>query len=229
MNSQNFDPVFEAMLRQAVRDNVYEEAASVPDDETLATMFTISQKHDKRMRHLCAREDRREMFSAFMRPAKNVAVFALVAITVLFGALMLNIDARAAVKEVIIEWYEQFTRFVGIGDVEPNGSRDWSPEYLPDGYVEVNVFESTLMVKEYENDDGGYFTFQFFFDSNELQVDNEESEYSTEEINGIIYYVFEAEDERKSCRITWFADGYTFNISGYLDVEELLEIAKSVK
>ena len=229
MKPQDFDPIFEAMLRQALRDNIYEEAESVPHDDVLKTMFTISKRHESRMRRLCEREDRREQLRGIMRPVRRVAVFAMVLITVLFSALMLNTTVRAAVREVIIEWYEQFTQFIGIQDNDPDESFDWSPEYLPEGYNEVSVIEGVPTIKEYEDENATLLLLRFSPESNDLRVDNEESEYSTEEIGNIIYYIFDAEPERKPKTIIWFREGYRFNLSGFIEVDELLNIAKSVK
>lgn len=82
MKPHEFDPIFEAMLRQAVRDNVYEEAETVPGDDVLATMFSISEAHDARMRKLCKREDRREHRHAILYPLKKVAIAAMLVITI---------------------------------------------------------------------------------------------------------------------------------------------------
>jgi len=229
MTTYKFDPVFEAVLRQAVRDNIYEEAESVPDDDVLATMFTISEKHNARMRRLCAHEDRREQLRSIMKPTRKIAVAAMIAIAILFGALLTNPTVRAAVGEVIIEWYEKFTRFTGGGNDEFIEPRDWSPTYLPEGYVEVSVFEGDTIMKSYEDANENLLMFKYSWEDNDLLVDNEESEYSTTEIGGITYYVFDTDVIHKPLKIIWFNKGFSFYLSGYLDTETLLDIAKSVE
>ena len=229
MSVNSFNTVFEALLRQAIVDNLYELAASVPPNEVLDTMFTVSERHDKCMRKLCAREDRREQIHGIMKPIRKIAVAAVVAIVILFGALMLNSDVRAVVAEVIIEWYGQFTRFIGAGENAPAESNDWSPTYLPDGYKEVSLFIGDHTKVEYEDENGTLLIFKFSPDDNDLRIDNEETEYTEEKIDGITYYVFTADAERKPNKITWFYMGYSFYLSGYIGTEILLNIATSTK
>lgn len=229
MKPQEFDPIFEAMLRQAVRDNIYEEAESVPNDNVLSEMFTISEKHDARMRRLCAREDRRELVHSITRPLKKTAVFLLIVVTILSSALMLNTNVRAAVVEVVVEWYEQFTRFVGIASDEPTEKTSWEPSYLPEGYVEVSRIEDVLSSIIFEDDTSTSLKFTYSIADRSLDVDNEEAEYTPSKIDGITYYIFDAKDDRKSNRVVWICEGYSFYLSGYLTIDELLETAKSVK
>ena len=233
MNTDSFSPAFEALLRQALLDNINERIAAIPPDDELDTMFTLSAEHDERMRKLCAREDRKDRIRVAMHPLRRVAVFVLIMFFVLFGVLMTSPDVRAAVKEVIIEWYDQFTRFTGnpseVSIDNATETVNWSPSFLPDGYFEVGFYDGETPTTEYENGEGMLLLFKYSIAENELLVDNEETVYAEVPDEGIIYYVFEATDARKSNRVVWVREGYSFFLNGYVDTDILLETAKSVE
>ena len=48
------DEIFDAMFRQAVIDNFYEEYNALPPIEELREKYTFSERHEKRMNELFA-------------------------------------------------------------------------------------------------------------------------------------------------------------------------------
>lgn len=142
---------------------------------------------------------------------------------------MLNPTVQAAVRETIIEWYEEFTRFVGVGSVESTETSSWAPSYLPEGYVEVSRLESDVVTIRYENDRAILLTLIYSNELNDFRVDNEGAEYVTEEIDGIMYYCFIAEEIRKPSNVVWTSDGYSFDLNGCLDIDELLRVSVSIQ
>ena len=85
-NLENDDDIlFEAMLKQAVIKSHMKELAALPPEEELRKMYTFSERHNKRMRKLFAKERRRAIFADVYRYAKLAAAVICVATTVIFS------------------------------------------------------------------------------------------------------------------------------------------------
>lgn len=232
MNQKEFDHKLDAVIKQALLLQIERDIAALPPDDEARKMNLIRPEFDAKMRRICARSDRRDRMKPVLQTARRVAIAAMVAIAILFGTLMTNTAVRATIVEVIVEWYEQFTRFVGISSEEEAKhieARSWSPAYLPEGYMEVSRFESDSTIVEYEDHDGNLLLLRYTVEINDLTVDNEETIYSTIEVDEITYYLSEAASEAKPNVLVWFEAGYRLNLSGHLDVDTLLSVAVSTK
>jgi len=81
------DSVFEAMLRHALLENLYEEIDSLPPDDELASLYTFSEAHTKRMERLFAREALKGKLFAV---AKLIGIIATVVATVIAIAVTIQ-------------------------------------------------------------------------------------------------------------------------------------------
>ena len=134
-NSRANDNVFDALFKQAVIDNFEEQLDSLSQDAEPSMQYTFSTEHEKRMSMLFAKEKRKEVLRTTVKWGRRVAAIFLIAVTVLFGSLMLVPEARAVIVGTIIEWFDQYTRFTSTIPTTDESSLE--PTYIPDGFFEV--------------------------------------------------------------------------------------------
>ena len=155
----------------------------------------------------------------------------LVAVTLLFGALLTNQDVRASVVRTIVEWYQQFTWFRFEGHVAPLNIEGWRVTYLPDGFVEhQNITLGNLMtIIEFTNDQNETIVLEFAYsEATSISVDNENARYEMVLYHGMEMHVFHDTSGYQRNNILWHNLGYAFLLQSYLPVEDMLRIAVSV-
>jgi len=221
------DSVFEALFKQAVIDNFYEELDSLPPDEELSKTYTFSPEHEARMQRLFARELRRERIQNFAKWSKRVAAVILITVTVLFAAMMFVPQVRAVVVETITEWYEKFVSFTS--STSETEKTNLEPGYIPEGFFEIlrDEKETTTTIIFY-NDEGVMIAYQSFRAKGSLAVDNEKVLYEVQTINKIEYHIFVSTDDGGENTIVWDMDSQRYKITSTISVAELVVIALSV-
>jgi hypothetical protein len=221
----------DAILRAAVIKsyerglNEYQDAERQNSDE-----ICFSEAHKKRMRRLFLMERLRRTAYRTRRAAYKTAVAASIAIAALALAALTHGSVRAAVRGLVAEWHDAFTKFHSEGSSENAKKNAWAPEYIPDGFVETNSdFGAEYSEIWYENTDSVYIYFLAYISGRgSVSVDNEHAKYEALIVNGIEYQVFRSTDADSASHILWTANGYDFFLSSGTDPEVLLEIAFSV-
>ena len=222
------DSVFEALFRQAVIDNFNEELNSIPSNDELAKQITFSPEHETRMKKLFTRDERKERTRTIIKWARRAVAVILIAVTVLFGALMFVPSVRALVIETVTEWYEKFVTFTSRA---PEAEKmNLEPGYLPEGFYEI-VRDEVGMTETiiFENGEGKLIVFQSTRTSDNVSIDNENNNYEVRLIGGIEYHVFAAINSEAENTVLFDIYGQRFIISSSISVDELLFIASSIK
>ena len=221
------DSVFEALFRQAVIDNFNEELNSIPSNDELAKQITFSPEHEARMKKLFTRDERKERTRTIIKWARRAVAVILIAVTVLFGALMFVPSVRALVIETVTEWYEKFVTFTSRA---PEAEKmNLEPGYLPEGFYEIvrDERDTTAMII-YENKDGIVITFQSSMATDTAFIDNENNYYKVQIINGVEYHTFNAINDDDENTVLWDTYGQRFIISSSISIDEMLNIATSI-
>lgn len=217
------DSIFDALFERAVIDNFNEELDSLPPYEEMVKIYTFSERHEQRMKRLFARERRKEQFHAFKKVSRRVAAVLLIAITLLSAALMLTPQVRAAVTQMIIEWFDEFTRFTFTGTItSPEGLE---PTYIPDGFWEDFRHEdeaSTIII--FANIDGKEIYFESAHAVGLFSIDNENAIYELRTIDGIDYHVLTAISEDYENSIMWEFGGRRYYLRSTITYVEYLQI-----
>jgi hypothetical protein len=228
----NNDGLFEAILRQAVIKNHENEIAAIPTDEELRKLYTFSDEHNRKMKKMFSADRRQEAFVVIFKWTKVAAITICISASVLFSALLTSAEFRKAVGDVIVTRFERFTKFESLEANDNFIERDWSPEYIPTGFVLHDNYEvGEIKGIEFINADNIMIDFMYMPSGFSTSVDNEHLGYSIIVENGIIYHLFEAtsENERYENMIVWDMNGYRFMITSNYNVDELMKIAFSVK
>ncbi|NLY48224.1 MAG: DUF4367 domain-containing protein [Clostridiales bacterium] len=232
MSNEISDLVFEALFRQAVIDDFIDEISSFPPDDVLAMEYPLSPAFELRMKKLFALDRRKEAAKTIIRYAKKAAVIVFVIISLLFGALMLNPEVRAAVSKVIIEWYEQFTRISFRSEATDTSKKlKLKPSYIPDGYTEYSfvVFNNMTDIS-YINDAKDKIVFSSRPSDNipYITVDNEKHDITEISVDGNKAFVIKSRDNKLTNGLIYKYNGYVVEIWGVISVDELLKMAESI-
>lgn len=234
MNSEINDELFEVLLKHAVHEYWEDYMASLPSEEEMARLYPISPEFDKKMLRLCAKLERERLYKRLPVMLKKAAAFFLVFVGVISSALILSPTVRASVKEVITQVFSQYTQYEYTADSKSIKSKQFELAYIPGGYQLIKTdfgIDETTVYRKYENERGELLYFDSFKADTSMTtyVDNEHSVYSQIEFNGIKADLYEANVSGSPSSVLWIEDGYSFNITGYLQKDELIKMAKSLK
>jgi hypothetical protein len=224
------ETLFEALLRRAVIDDHMDEMASIPSERDLKELYTFSAHHEARMRVLLRQERRRERMKALFVAARRAAIIIALLGTIVFGSLLTNSEVRATVRNVIVEWFDRFTRYSyneGMSAVE---GIEWTFEYLPEGYTEsIRIDLGSFIYIAYTDDENNEISLQYALASDiSFGVDNEHSTFEILDLGDIEFYVYTAVSTDNPSIVIWLQDGYAMNLTGYIEVEKLINMAKTI-
>lgn len=221
--------LFDALFRQAVIDNYEEELSVIPTKKELSTLYSLSDEHIARMKRLFSQAERLEMLRSAAKWTRRCVAVVIVGFVVLFGVLMTVPEVRATVKSVIIEWFDQFTKFTS-GQDSTKESLEWEPSYVPEGFTEDERYgDFGRLTIWYLDSKGNSIVFAYINQSDSVSVDNENRDFYEVEVTGTTYYIFESETSDKGNTVIWDKEGYRFTIEGQSPGGELLNTAKSVE
>lgn len=225
------DVVFEALFRQAVIDDFNEEIDSIPTNEQLAKIYTFSPEFEIRMKKLFLKDRRRGLLKNTMLYSRRVASVLIIVLGLLFGTLLFNTEVRAAVGKVLVEWYEKFTSFTFNDDEVIDEKKDWTLNYLPEGY-ELKNYEVLGRITniEFINEQGGKIRFSYHPEGSitNISVDNENHKIDRCEILNNEAYCISAVDDKFDNGVIWNMNGHTFDLWGKIPLDELKKVAESI-
>jgi len=226
------DPAFEALFRQAVIDEYKEDIDSLPSNEELKKLYPVSAKFDFKMRKIIARYRRKGIYKNIIKHTQKVAVVFLIISTVLFGMLMTNPEVRAAVGNVIVEWFETFTSITFSRQEETKTEQNkLHPEYLPDGFTitsSLELLDLTRIIFSNESDN----EIRFMYSANDIltniSIDNEHHIIEDFIINSSAAFIATATDADFDNGIVFIYENYVVEVWGKISVEELIKIAETI-
>lgn len=205
----------------------------LPDDETLSGI-TLSPDFCAKMERLLTRR-KRGFYVLFGTVGRRVASI-LIALLVTATAVTVSVKAwREAVLDFFSEVFEKYTQ-VTFEDKTPRANEPVkvvfiarTPTYIPKGYV-VEREETNLDLYRvtYTNPAVQHsirYT-QRHRESGDLRVDTEGVQYEEIAIGdyrGITY------SNKETTTVVFSDDSYTYTLSGYCTLEELIQIAKSIQ
>lgn len=231
MNSHEFDStLFDAVFAQAVIKNFEDELKEIPPRQELEKMYSFSVSHIAKMKKLFRQEKRRDIFRKIGIWGRSTAAVIVIAMALLLGALLLSPQVRAAVSEVIIQWYEKFTSFTsGTTEQTDIDNLEFWPTYLPEGFSRHEVLQSgSINEINFFNTEGNDITLVYLESAGAIAVNNENVIYSTVTNNNFVYHIFESKEEGTRSSIVWDMNGYRFTILSEYPIKELQKMAVSI-
>lgn len=166
---------------------------------------------------------------------RSAACFLLV-VSLSFGSLMaFSPQARAWVTSWFTEWYEDHVTYRFTGETLPTEAlQDWTPGYLPEGYVQTDYIDLPGVVSIlYNNDDPTMeieFSYQLLTEGGGEHLDNERHTPSPATIRGVQGEFWEATDGSQNF-LVWFDEEskHAFLLMSRQPCDVLIQIAESVE
>lgn len=216
---------FDMLLKEAVIREFKSEISSTSLED-----FFPSREFEDKMKLLFKKNRREAFLKRFSFLIKRAAMYILIIMGILTTLFVFNEDVRARV-EIIIEWFEDHTKF----------------EFHPDGVdMERKEFDLNIIPKEYkikEIDDLGSLQVVFLLDSSgnkimltynttdsseSIAIDNEHGNFGTTYIDGYEIITLEGHSIEDMSFVMWEMDGYRISIDGEVPIDNLLGLAKII-
>lgn len=164
---------------------------------------------------------------------KRTAIAAMLALCCTGVLVSVNPSARATVLSWVREFYENAIVYRFFGDSQDKQLPELEINYLPSGYSEDSTTEThTSKTMVFSNGDVLLFIdWWILSDSSALQAQTEGAAVILTTVNGHDAEIIVPNNSNETTDLLWADDehGIGFMISGYLEIEELLNIAESIK
>ncbi len=232
MNHDQLQLSVDALLALAVMEAEVREMAELPSLNEMNRNFDPSTAFQARIKRVIRKKDKKERRRKTNFYIKRTLTV-LAASVALFSCVMLPVKAvRQSVVETFIEWRDKFSSIVfsskGNAVTELPGTIEL--KYVPKGYQlqETVSFDRSFFKLKYTNDARNYFSVSITVigDNYINNVDNEHSQYYSLEFDGIQALWVAGQDE--SNFLIWNKDNLAYNVSGSLDITELICIAQGI-
>lgn len=225
------DVVFETLFRQAVIDDFNEEIDSIPSEEELTQIYSLSSRFEIGIKKLLAKDRKKDFLKKFINAGRKTASIFLIGLGLLYGILLLNSEVRATTEDVLVGWYKQFTSFTIRDDEFIDRDKDWILNYLPQGYVLENLWVrgwTTYMEFTNTQRDKIRFSYTPGEEGTDVLVDEELDRVYTSKVLGKEAFFVKSTDEELDNGLIWNKQGYNFDLWGKFSMEELIKIAESL-
>ena len=213
-------------LRKALALYEKEWLASLPSDEELEGMYTMSPRFMRRMARLFSRQSK--PYYPYVNRAWKRALIAAVLALLLFAASMSVSAIREPVLRFVIEVYEKFASLFFDTEHVIIERVDYRPTNLPEGYSlkEEELLELVAIV-HYENAEGSVISFrQYPLRRVEIQANTEGVAFDEIEINGSVGILYQNKGVNN---LVWSEGPNSFWLIANLNKADMTNIALSVQ
>jgi len=234
--------LFDEALKIVVQERIKKEIDEY-NDITETEKHKFSPEFEEKMAQLLKRGkkfkgDRRK---ASLKILKRTAVIVLVLISVTIASLLSVKAIRIEIYNFITTLYKNFIeiRFTNtedesrIPDLPPEAIEDiYLPDYIPDGYGEEKIEKFYNQIRAvYINKDNEKISYYQKLLNCPISIDGEDYAASDVSINGICgkIYKFDKTDGVLYYTVVWHDDKYFYCLYSFLDEEETIKVAASVK
>ena len=230
----------EALLKLVVYEAVKAKSAEYMA-EAAAADIDISETADARAKKLIDKEYRKHRIKSSGKTAtkliQRVAVAAAVVITVTFGVTMSVQALRDNYTRFLMTFDAESTRLEHIQEnfdgnrIESGqqlGIDQHAPTYIPEGFIvkSLTMTDGDMDIY-YENDEGKVISISRYASDSATHINSEHADaISTVDISGA-QGILMVEDSMTT--VTWNTENHYFVLFTYLNEEETLKIARSVK
>ena len=229
------DDIFESILTSAFNDYITKQIESEPTDEELAEKYPIPENGLKRI--LKAVKEQKYHRPIYIVYLQRAAVTVLILAATVFSLLMSNSKIRAAVTDVIIEWYKTHIKIEFTSD--PADETETTPiseyslqiEYIPEGFelVDTNEFEQHFKKYTFINGDK-YIQIEFFRTKiTDYLLDIERHESYNTVIHGLTAYIFSSEKDNIHTSVIMGNELFTLVLDTPENTNEAIKIAENIK
>ncbi|MCM1544817.1 MAG: DUF4367 domain-containing protein [Ruminococcus sp.] len=226
------EDLFDAVLQKAFCDYERAELSSLPDIEILAEAYPIPKKEEKFFKRLA----KEKMYGKSLKRVylERAAVVFVCLIMAFATALFSSPVVRAAVKDVIIEWFQMYTSFdftaIKSKSNEQLNLKEVKIGYVPDGYELTDFYETSQGIRyQYQADSKEMMVVSIFKnDGKKFFLSNDDLNYEKTEINSYDAWIAYRDDVPSGTVIIIY-DEFSVSVSGDFSKAELIKISENIK
>lgn len=219
----------EAMLHLAAVELDELEYQEFKELEHKKELEKPGEKLTEKLQSMINKEKKADNFLNFRKNLSKVAVIVMMSFSLLSMSFLSASAVRESVADVILEWYDGFTRIFMINEDIETTIGDVQFGYVPEGFKIVSKDEESKNMKRYyfEDDNEKYFDVYLSNseDSNIFNSDNERLNYHNIIIDDISGIWIENEGYNQ---VVISIHGITYNITGYIDLGEVIEFYNNI-
>lgn len=229
------DDIFDSILTSAFNDYINKQIENEPTDDELAEKYPIPKNGLKRiLKAIKEQKYHRPMYIVYLQ---RVAVTVLILAATVFSLLMSNSKIRAAVTDVIIEWYNTHIKIEFTSD--PSDDTETTPiseyslqiGYIPEGFelVASNEVDQHFKIYTYKNEDN-YIKIEFYLTNiSQHLLDIERYKSNNAIINGLTAYILSTDKDDIQTSIVWGNKSFTLILDAPVNSDQAIKIAESIK
>ena len=221
----DMDAMLDALIDIAVKNSVEKMGAELPEPKNIE----FSKEHEARMHKLFRRERNKLRMKKAYKYTKRIAVI-LLAIIVASGITIFSVEAlRVRFLNFVIEM-TSVDADINFNENHPNGDSYSSDEitlgYIPDGFAfESSETDGDRIRLEFKQGEKFFGIYLRPIDSS-FSIDVEGSDARKTSVNGNTAFFSTSEN---TSILVWHDGVYSYLLSGNIDDDTLLEIAKNIK
>lgn len=222
----------DALIALVVAEAEDRDLSAMPSLEEMNAAFHPSEEFQKKMDKLLKRAKHKQEQKGAWHTAKRLFVVATTVVTV-FACMLMPVQAvREAVVSTVLNWRDQFVEVVFTVDNDtatdfPNAVKI---NYQPKGFSLSEPISSGdgRYVAKYSSNDGDWYTIRLLdiHGNQSINLDNEYVTYYSVNFSGhsAVWGIM----RDNSNELIWSQDNVSCQISGTLDISELLKMAESL-
>lgn len=222
----------DALIALVVAETEEREFSAMPSLEEMNAAFHPSESFQKKIDKLLKQTRHKQTWKGVLHTAKRLLVVATTVVT-LFACFLMPVQAvRDAVVSTVLNWREQFVEIVFTTDTDtstvfPNSVKI---TYQPEGFTLSEPISSGdgRYVAQYASNTGDWYTIRLLHiqGNQSINLDNEYVTYYSVSFSGhdAIWGIM----ADNSNEVIWSEDNISCQISGTIDISELLKIAESL-
>jgi len=231
------EKLLNAIMKIAAEEAWQEEIDTLPSLEELNEMYPSSEALDKKVYGIINKAARYGKVKKILRrTAKFVAAFCMV--VVLVGGVLMSVEAsRTFILSRIINTSDDYVQIsFQLGYIDDLEIGELVVNYIPDDFTfyEQGELAEGHTYYQFRSDTRRGIMIQHIIVSEDGSsvalggLMTEDGEFSVISLHGRVAYLLTSADESKANTISWNYGRHFLSVSAFLDVDELMRIAKEM-
>ena len=230
MSEHEFEQLLSEALIQSCQETWIDHPSEDELNQELLDTGTLDERVKRSLAALKAAPVKLPSQSVYKRMGRYAAMFFL-SISILFGAVMLNPEARAYIINLVTTWYEDYDAYSFYEESDIGIAGNWEFAYIPDGFQLYYEHEGdTYCTYKYEHTSGALLDITITNESGTNNVDHEHYIVESATIRGVHADIYSSQSADWPNMIVWYREdlGALVKISGDIAIEELVLILENM-
>ena len=220
---------FDAAISTAFLQLQQQTLSVIPDLALLSAAFSPSPALINKTDAIIYMAERKQKRATRLKYIARTAAALIIAFTLLSAHPTVATAIKKIFSQTVVQWFDKYISIETQADTYPQQITDFTVGYMTDGFVLKEEYKITPeIIKVYYNDDD-FIKINIRPDDNNgtVFIDNEYSTFNSIYINGIEGTV--ATHSTGYNRLIISVNGIQYNISGFVESDEIIKIYENIK